>query len=50
MRRVVILVSSLALIGSATCVYAQERMAPIAADKMTEAQKKAVADYKMLRR
>jgi 4-carboxymuconolactone decarboxylase len=49
MRRVVILVSSLALIGSATGVYAQERMAPIAADKMTEAQKKAVADYKMLR-
>jgi 4-carboxymuconolactone decarboxylase len=49
MRRVVILVSSLALIGLATCVYAQERMPPIAADKMNEAQKKAVADYKMLR-
>src|SRR5260221_11160256 len=49
MRRVVILVSSLVLIGPATRIYAQERMPPIAADKMTEAQKKAVADYKMLR-
>jgi 4-carboxymuconolactone decarboxylase len=49
MRRVLILVSSLALIGPAAHVYAQERMAPIAADKMTEAQKKAVADYKTLR-
>jgi 4-carboxymuconolactone decarboxylase len=28
---------------------AQERMPPIAADKMTDAQKKAVADYKALR-
>ena len=49
MRRVVILVSSLALIGPATRVYAQARMPPIAADQMTDAQKKAVADYKMLR-
>jgi 4-carboxymuconolactone decarboxylase len=49
MRRVVILVSCLALIGQATRVYAQERMPPIAADEMTDAQKKAVADYKMLR-
>jgi 4-carboxymuconolactone decarboxylase len=48
-RRLKTLVSSLALIGLATCVCAQERMPPIAADKMTEAQKKAVADYKMLR-
>jgi 4-carboxymuconolactone decarboxylase len=30
-------------------VRAQERMLPIAADKMTDAQKKAVADYKALR-
>jgi 4-carboxymuconolactone decarboxylase len=48
-RRIKTLVSSLTLIGLATGVYAQERMPPIAADKMTEAQKKAVADYKMLR-
>jgi 4-carboxymuconolactone decarboxylase len=39
------------LIGVATCtgVSAQERMPPIAPDKMTDAQKKAVADYKTLR-
>jgi len=30
-------------------LHAQERMPPIAADKMTAAQKKAVADYKTLR-
>jgi 4-carboxymuconolactone decarboxylase len=30
-------------------VRAQERMPPIPADKMTEAQKKAVADYKAIR-
>jgi 4-carboxymuconolactone decarboxylase len=40
----------LLLIGVAGAgVRAQERMLPIAADKMTEAQKKAVADYKALR-
>ena len=37
------------LIGVATGVQAQERMPPIAADKMTDAQKKAVADYKAIR-
>ena len=39
------------LIGLTTgaAARAQERMAPIAPDKMTEAQKKAVADYKALR-
>jgi 4-carboxymuconolactone decarboxylase len=37
------------LIGLATSVQAQERMPPIAADRMTDAQKKAVADYKALR-
>ena len=36
------------LVASAT-LHAQERMPPIAADKMTAAQKKAVADYKTLR-
>jgi 4-carboxymuconolactone decarboxylase len=37
------------LVGARTTVHGQERMPPIAADKMTEAQKKAVADYKALR-
>jgi 4-carboxymuconolactone decarboxylase len=37
------------LVGVATGAHAQERMPPIAADKMTDAQKKAVADYKALR-
>lgn len=32
-----------------TTARAQERMQPIPAEKMTEAQKKAVADYKMIR-
>src|SRR4026209_391855 len=30
-------------------VWAQDRMPPIPAEKMTDAQKKAVADYKALR-
>ena len=30
-------------------VQAQERLPPIPADKMTDAQKKAVADYKAIR-
>ena len=48
MRRLAI---STLLIGLATCagMRAQERMPPIAADKMTDAQKKAVAEYKTLR-
>src|SRR4029077_12222871 len=47
MRRIVLTV----LIGLATAsgVSAQERMPSIAPDKMTEAQKKAVTDYKALR-
>ena len=47
MRRIVLTM----LIGLAMCTAAraQERMAPIAPDKMTDAQKKAVADYKTLR-
>ncbi len=42
---------TLLLIGLAvgSTVHAQERMPPIAADKMSDAQKKAVADYKALR-
>jgi 4-carboxymuconolactone decarboxylase len=51
MGRAVTRVSLLLLIGLGTCavVRAQERMPPIAADKMTAAQRKAVADYKALR-
>src|SRR3954468_24370673 len=47
MRRIVLAV----LIGLAAAPRgsAPERMPPIAADKMTEAQKKAVTDYKALR-
>jgi 4-carboxymuconolactone decarboxylase len=39
----------LAILVAGATLGAQERMAPIAADKMTAAQKKAVADYKALR-
>ena len=46
MRQVVTLTL---LLGLATCASAQERLPPIVADKMTDAQKKAVADYKSLR-
>ena len=37
------------LIGMGVSATAQDRMPPIAPEKMTEAQKKAVADYKDLR-
>ena len=39
----------LLVLALATTVVAQERMSMIPADKMTDAQKKAVADYKALR-
>ena len=47
MKRIV----SMTLLAVALCgsAGAQERMTPIPADKMTDAPKKAVADYKMLR-
>jgi 4-carboxymuconolactone decarboxylase len=37
------------LVGALTSVSAQDRMPPIAPDKMTDPQKKAVAEYKELR-
>jgi 4-carboxymuconolactone decarboxylase len=37
------------LLGGLASAGAQDRMPPIAPDKMTDAQKKAVADYKALR-
>ncbi len=37
------------VVGSCMRAAAQERMPPIPADRMTDAQKKAVADYKTLR-
>ena len=40
---------TLLVVSLAPCASAQERMSMIPADKMTEAQKKAVADYKALR-
>ena len=39
----------LAVMAAASLARAQERMSMIPADKMTDAQKKAVADYKALR-
>ena len=45
-RLVALLALSLVFAGHA---LAQDRMPPIPADKMTEAQKKAVADYKAIR-
>jgi 4-carboxymuconolactone decarboxylase len=38
-----------ALLATAVAAPAQDRMPPIPADKMTDAQQKAVADYKALR-
>ena len=40
----------LAVLVLAAAIHAQDRMPPIPADKMTDAQKKAVADYKNLRK
>ena len=47
-RHLAVLMTALALAPAATAV-AQERMSMIPADRQTEAQKKAVADYKALR-
>jgi 4-carboxymuconolactone decarboxylase len=44
-----IIVSVLIGLAASTGARAQERMPPIPAEKMTDAQKKAVADYKALR-
>jgi len=51
MRRVITRVGASLLVGlvCGTAALAQERMPPIPAEKMTDAQKKAVADYKTLR-
>lgn len=51
MRRIVTsgMLSLLIVVVTCTAARAQERMTPIAPDKMTDAQKKAVADYKTLR-
>jgi 4-carboxymuconolactone decarboxylase len=48
-RLTVVWVLLLAGLLPGSIAHAQERMPPIPADKMTEAQKKAVADYKALR-
>ena len=47
MRRIVLMV--LISLAAVPAIQAQERMPPIAPDKLTDAQKKAVADYKTLR-
>ncbi len=46
-KLVALLVLKLVLVGN---VMAQDRMPPIPAEKMTDAQKKAVADYKAIRK
>jgi 4-carboxymuconolactone decarboxylase len=43
-------VFSLAMLVAGTALMAQERLPPIPADKMTEAQKKVVAEYKEVRK
>jgi 4-carboxymuconolactone decarboxylase len=48
MRQIIVSVLIIGLAAS-TGARAQERMPPIPAEKMTDAQKKAVADYKALR-
>ena len=48
-RRTARMLMLLAGLMPCASVAAQERMPPIAAEKMTDAQKKAVADYKALR-
>jgi len=49
MSRSIAAVVLLFVLAPATGAQAQERMLPIPADKMTDAQKKAVADYKAIR-
>jgi len=49
MSRSIAAVVLLFVLAPATGAQAQERMPPIPADKMTDAQKKAVADYKAIR-
>jgi 4-carboxymuconolactone decarboxylase len=45
----VVTVTLLMVLGGWVTAGAQDRMPPIPVDKMTDAQKKAVADYKMIR-
>ena len=45
----VVTVTLLMVLGGGVAARAQDRMPPVPADKMTDAQKKAVADYKMIR-
>ena len=44
------IVSVLALVSAVGQIHAQDRMPPIPADKQTAVQKKAVQDYKDLRK
>src|SRR5438552_2935479 len=48
-RSGIVALALLAGVVHGATVHAQERMPPIPADKMTAAQKKAVADYKAIR-
>jgi 4-carboxymuconolactone decarboxylase len=49
MRSLIVTVALLALCGSGTLAAAQDRMPPLAADKLTDAQKKAIEEFKAAR-
>jgi 4-carboxymuconolactone decarboxylase len=48
MRRTLLMFLTI-MVLSGSCLYAQDRLPVIPAEKLTDAQKKAVADYKMIR-
>jgi 4-carboxymuconolactone decarboxylase len=49
MRSVIVMFALLAVFGSGTRAGAQDRMPPLAADKLTAAQKKAIEEFKAAR-
>ena len=49
MRSFIVTVALLALCGFGTVAVAQDRMPPLAADKLTDAQKKAIEEFKAAR-
>ena len=49
MRSIIVMFALLAVCGSGTPAVAQDRMPPLAADKLTAAQKKAVEEFKAAR-
>jgi 4-carboxymuconolactone decarboxylase len=49
MRHVIVITATLVLIATSVHVSAQDRMPPIPADKLTDAQKKAIEEFKAAR-